>query len=830
MKSNRFSQLRDSFESLLDLPEDQREAALGQMEPGLAYAVRQMLAADAHTIGALDSRPFLEVCAPEGYELHECVGAGGMGEVYRATRSKDGFTQQVAIKYLRLDPRNTEVLRRFREERAILARMNHPAIVRFIDGGSLDNQHYIVTEFVQGQPITEYVAESGVRRCIELTITVCEALHHAHQHLVVHRDIKPSNVLVDEQGCIRLLDFGIAKILDTKSPSDASTKVLTPDYASPEQLSGQPITTATDVYGIGVLLYEMLTGRRPHNTAGLPPADLIDTVCHTRPLDPSSVVQRNRQSDISADLDLIIQKALHRDPAQRYATPAQLAEDLERYLVGAPVLAHADSWRYRASRFIARHRVPCAAAALIASVVAIAGVNASHQHQKTRAALEVAQSEREQARAISDYMVGLFDLADPTGTRAESMTVRELVQRGAKDLLATPTYTERPRMALALAQVLVHLGDYDTALRLIPAPRESQWAGLAALVEAEALRHQSKTEQARNVIDTALPAEDNPQTRLRMLLERAMLERAEGRYGRFLSSLQELLPEFVEQFGKQAVETGQITLQIGVGHWLSGNMSDAETHYLAALDIYRHALPARHPYLASVLGGLSILRHREGDYVPAAEFGEEALQIQLDSLGDTHPAVAATAANLGALHLDAQQFDRAKEYLERALSIQEQMPSSMALTNTLNSFGLLALRTEDFVSAESWFARATRQFQSLQPNQDHAQLAAFFDNRGLSILRQGDPERAQPWVIKGLEMRLSTLGDDHPNLAFSYLHLAEITNVRGDALKARDLAQEAHQIRKRHLGSDHELTMTALEILAEIQGTSSTSESGKAGT
>lgn len=410
MDAQQWSVLSRLFDSLIDLPSSEREAALARLreeQPALAGRLASMLAADADADddGVLD-RPISErvpdlagdESARDGhattgqlfgrYRVLELIGSGGMGEVWRAERADGEYSQDVALKLLKRGMDTEAVLRRFRQERSILARLAHPAIVRLLDGGmTADGRPYFVMERVDGLPATRHAAQHGLdlRARVRLVAAVADAIGVAHAQLIVHRDIKPANVLVDAQGQPHLLDFGIAKVLEDTGEdtlTGTGTRLLSPAYAAPEQILGQPVGTATDIYAMGVLLFELLTGRLPHKRGSRDPSVLASalsgetgerashavitgdltrlSVAFGRDTDPRQLAR-----DIAGDLDVVLAKALHPEPGRRYATAAAFADDLRRWLDRRPIMARPDSPGYRFGKFVRRHRLGVAAAALV---------------------------------------------------------------------------------------------------------------------------------------------------------------------------------------------------------------------------------------------------------------------------------------------------------------------------------------------------------------------------------------------------------------------------------------------------------------------------------
>ena len=351
-----------------------------------------------------------------------------MGTVYRAVRDDDAFRKTVALKLVRGGRHSDYFERRFRQERQILARLQHPNIATVLDGGTTeDGQPYLVMEYVEGQPITDFCAAQGMgtRERLALFRTVCGAVQYAHQNLVVHRDIKPANVLVDGHGVPKLLDFGIAKLLASGvepdlAPTATVLPMMTPEYASPEQVKGQPVTTASDVYSLGVLLYELLAGRRPYEVQTDSLEAIVRAVCQTEPRAPSEAATARRASELRGDLDTIVLKALRKEPERRYRTAHELSEDLRRHLEGLPVTARADTIGYRAGKFVRRHRTAVAAAVLVSASLVGGIVTTTRQAR-------LAQRRFDEARRLIRTVI--FDIQPKMGAVAGTTPLRkELIE------------------------------------------------------------------------------------------------------------------------------------------------------------------------------------------------------------------------------------------------------------------------------------------------------------------------------------------------------------------------------------------------------------------
>ncbi|HXP86087.1 MAG TPA: serine/threonine-protein kinase [Bryobacteraceae bacterium] len=365
-------------------------------------------------------------CQLGNYRVCEAIAEGGMGTVYRAVRVND-FEKQVAVKLVKRGMDTDFILRRFRRERQILSGLDHPNIASLLDGGAApDGRPYLVMEYIEGIPITDYADQHklAIPERLEMFRTVCSAVQYAHQNLVVHRDLKPSNILVTAGGVPKLLDFGIAKLLEPDADSTMTMqRLMTPEFASPEQARGLAVTTATDIYSLGMLLYVLLTGEHPYRFTTHNPEEIARVVCETEPRRPSAV------RPISRDLDNIVLKSIHKEPARRYVSAEQLSEDIRRYLAGMPVSARKDTAAYRASKFLGRHKAACVAGALIA-ISLIAGLGATlWEARASERERQIAEQRLKDVRALASS--NLFELHDSIAQLPGSAAARNLViQRG----------------------------------------------------------------------------------------------------------------------------------------------------------------------------------------------------------------------------------------------------------------------------------------------------------------------------------------------------------------------------------------------------------------
>jgi serine/threonine protein kinase len=437
-----WARIEEIYQEAIDLPEPRRAEYLNRScagQPSLLAEVESLL--KASKTNSLDE--IISVAAPQDqdrligqrigpYLVNEVVGIGGMGTVYSATRDDDQFQQRVAIKVVALSPQLAEILPRFRHERQILARLDHPNIARLLDGGALDpalgGRPYIVMEFIDGLPLIEHCNQKklGIRERLQLFRTICAAVQYAHQNLVIHRDLKPANILVTTTGTAKLLDFGIAKLLEDGTHAAGGDQtatgvfLFTPNYASPEQISGAAITTASDIYSLGVILFELLTGRRAHALDGRSWPEIFRTVCELEPEKPSTrAPDAEGRKLLRGDLDTIVLTAMHKEPERRYRSAAELSDDIGHYLDNEPLRAREDSISYLMGKFIRRHKLAVAAAAL-AFIAAIAGV-AAIEYQARRAERRFSQVRKLASTFLFDFHDAIRDL--PGSTKARQLVV-----------------------------------------------------------------------------------------------------------------------------------------------------------------------------------------------------------------------------------------------------------------------------------------------------------------------------------------------------------------------------------------------------------------------
>lgn len=660
------------YERLSELAESdcaEALAALARESPALANEVRALLAADAAN-GLLDRPSPLAVLAAEhtsqdrsgesigSYRLIERVGRGGMGDVYRAERENAGFRQTVAVKLLRRGLDSEDLLARFAQERRILARLNHPSIARLIDGGATsDGAPYLVMEYVAGETLTDYVTRLRlpIAARIRLVIAVCEAVDSAHRQLVVHRDLKPANVLVVDGGEVKLLDFGIAKVLDgddSELRTNAGMRVLTPAYAAPEQHRGEAVSTAVDIYALGVILHELLTGTLPHFEGGGDPQS-TDRVARapSEVLEKSSATAQSRTTarELSGDLDTIVLKALQPEAARRYLSALALAEDLQRYLDGHPITARPDTLSYRVSKFVNRHRGGVALGLLSLAGIVVAAALALWQAREARTQAAHAQVQLRRAEAIKDFTLSLFREQDPFARgKPAARSGAELIGLGierARQEFAADTQL-RDDMLLDLGEIDTSLGEYERAiavLRDVVAARASGDAlplAQAQTALAAALLAHGDYAEAEPLLDLALPVlearigADAPRS-LRAAALRVRLLTGLSRNLEALPLAQDLAARSERVFGAEALETLARVADVATVEEQLEHLDAALVAHRDVVARIERAFGSDHLMLARPLARIADILRRQRKYD-----GLEAIYERAINLATLHQAKA----------------------------------------------------------------------------------------------------------------------------------------------------------------------------------------------
>lgn len=815
MTARNAKELKALFDEALTLPPEKRAAFVANSctnDPELAAELEGLLTAHTQAddleeaiSAAADSLLSHNKQEPEAegrrigaYRVVNEIGRGGMGRVYLAERDDDQYAGRVAIKLLAPGAAGTAGEERFRNECQVLADLHHPNIAQLLDAGTTEEgEPFIVIEYVEGEPIDEYCDKHkiSVNDRIRLFVKLCGAVEHAHRNLVIHRDIKSNNVLVTAEGEPKLLDFGIAKLLDLDRARTLDlhltgdvSRLLTPATASPEQLQGQPVTTATDVYALGHLLYRLLTGTMPYSVDAKDRFSLPRAIVDEEPKRPSIAVfdepdagsGRGTTVDrlarrLTGDLDAIVLKTLRKEPAQRYAAPRELADDLKRFLAHHPVLARGEAFGYKTRRFVTRNAGAIAVAAsilvLIASLVTFYTVELAAERDR-------AQIEARRAEEVAEFLSDLFELATPEESRGADITARELLDRGAVRIGAE--LADQPSVQASLMFVIgtayTRLGFYEEAtetferaLAIRDALGGTNDQLLGDILHNLGVVHliQARYAQSEPLLDRALEVRNSLPTPV--IKDIAATLRAHA----------SLAQEFAD-FERAALY-----------------LDDAEA--IVAILESTEPLP-----LAEVLVARGDLLNRTGHFDQAIENYARAAELHTNSLGDDHPLTLVARNNIADALIGAGRHGEAEEILREIVEARRRVlpPGHAHLAFSLSHLShaiKMQGRPEEATPLQEEVLAILR---AAHPG-DHPEVAIALNN--LANLKHDvrDFDGALELHQEALNIKRRLYGDDHPSLADTYNNLAALYNDTGDYAGALLMYQRTLELDRRAFGDNH---------------------------
>jgi eukaryotic-like serine/threonine-protein kinase len=885
------------------------------------------------------------------YRLLRVLGHGGMGSVYLAERTDGQFTHQVALKRIRSEVSGAEIEKRFLRERQILASLHHPHIAQLHDGGVADDgSPFFTLEYVDGEPIARYSDRKrlSVAARLRLMLTVCNAVQYAHRNLVVHRDLKPSNILVTAEGEAKLLDFGIAKLLVADAAPELTgtqTRVMTREYAAPEQVLGEPITTATDVYALGVLLYELLCGHLPYAKAESGAIGWSKAIIEETPQALSRALSRNSAAGLGTnntgiqpasggnqprtfddariaadrdstlpklkrvlrgDLERIVQRALEKNPEARYASVTALADDLRAYLDGRALPG--GNRRYRIEKFLRRHRVPVAIAASLGAIVMVSVIVIAISVQ---AALREART----TAAVKDFLLSLFSASDPRQTQGKDPTVRDVLDRGAKriekDLDDQPE--AKAELQSALGGIYLRLGAYPQAEALQEqAAKALETHNGKPLLTAltlrewgESLRDQGKLDAAKSILDRSIdryqkmpdpPVKDLDYTiyirafisitgkefdealrfteveeklarqhpELPELIGNTLNARGAAHWGlhdyaKAEAELHESLKALRAAYGEDSVQQCAPLQALSIIYRDSGRRAESFVAMDQALAVARRNMPERHPYVADLLASTGQAQYRLGHFSDAQIRLEQALAVQRELLGTDHEAVGDSLQRLGIVLGELGQLEQGERDLNEALKIfnaiykpddatvlnaradlaylyllqtrldlaerelREILPAMQTAGNsaisTVGAYLGEVRRKRGDLSEALTLERAALDSAIRTRGEQSEEAATVRYYLGMALAASKDDDGAQSALRKALDYYVRLLPEDtHPQAATIRLELGRLLALHENTrIEAIDLLQRAIAARRSAFGAEHEFTLAAQRVLAEVR-------------
>ncbi len=807
MNPNLWPRVKALFEEVLNLPDERQThylKSIAAKDPELAAEVSAMLEARDDS---LFKQPLLDwsklkedlVCGARigAYKIMSKLGEGGMGAVYLAERADDAFNQQVAIKVLKRGLDTTEFLQRFHRERRILAGLNHPNIARLLNGGSLENGlPYYVMEHVNGLPITTWCRSQNLdlEQRLNLFRKVCRAVHYAHANLVAHRDLKPCNILVTHEGEPKLLDFGIARVLQ-EDMDDATIGAhrlpLTPDYASPEQILGEPVATSCDIYALGVILYQLLTDAKPYSLKGMSEQEMRRAVEENNPTPPSKMLislgskNAQRAKKLRGELDHMVMMALRKDPNRRYSSALQLAEDITRRQRGLPVIARKETTSYLVGKFISRHRAWAAAVSFAVLLLMTFTLVFMRQMKINKRQQIRAEIERDRANQVVRFMEGAFN--NPYHESGREFTASELLEGARRTINWELKDAPDTRLAIldTLGRTYTRMGDYGEARSL--------------LEEAGALLH----------------AESDSQTRISHLLDMGELTLKEGHYSEADALYNEAL-QLAQSLKDRSLDTAKIRLAQGRLRLSQSDYEQATCAFMDALEIRQEKLGLEHPDVAEAMSALAITASRTGLPDVAEPLYSQALNIILNTYGSHHPKAAFAWKNLAEMELNRGNYHRADALFPRALEIFEDTlgPDHLETAETLH----LTAQTRGMLGKYHELPALMERVLDIRikvQGPEHPRVAITRSHLGIIYNKMGRFEQAEQNLRRAVEIKQALFGPDNLEVGYSLNNLAYALRSLGKLQEAEAAYHRSLKIQRAGLGEHHR---NYAEVLANLGG------------
>ncbi len=800
------------------------------------------------------------------FKLIRLIGRGGSASVYLGERIDAQYQQQVAIKIARQGLADRDAEQRFRAERQILANLDHPNIARLLDGGTTAaGQPYLVMEYIDGEPIDVYCNQQqlSVDARLRLFGQVCAAVHYAHQHLIVHRDLKPANVLVSADGVPKLLDFGIAKLLDTEqlhqtvAMTRADVRLLTLQYASPEQIRGEAITTASDVYTLGVMLYELLTGQMPHRKSGSRrPGELEREICDTRPKRPSTVVTVNAASkadtdtllqtiseardtepamlkrQLQGDLDNIALMALRKEPERRYRSAEQFAEDIRRYTQWLPVIAHPDTVGYRVNKFVRRHTAALATTvAVIALIVGLIGFYTWRVTvERNRAELEAGK-----AAAVSTFFQKMLESIDPERAQGEVVTVRQVLDETADKLEKSNELQDQLAVEAAVRSTLgmtyLALGIYHQAEPQLNKALDLRRAESGAMSPetihsmmniASLYRQQGRYEDAERMSNDArelarrVLGETHPDT-LQTMNDLAVVFNDQGRYAEAETLFRDVLKIRRQEMGAEHPATLDTMNYLALLYWGLDRQDEAEPLMLETIAGRRSSVGDRHPSTLLAMNNLALLYYSQQKFDQAEPIFLQTLATQRQVLGEEHPDTLLTMSNLANLYYRQGRFDETGDYMLQVLEARERKlgEEHSRTLQSMNNLAILYFSQQRYEDALPLLEQVIK-IQRRVVGEEHTDSIGYMVSLAQTYQRLGRDDDAEALSLRTLEISRRVLGEDHMRTMDVTYKLAMLYEKQHRYRQAELLASPYHERVLQKYGAEHKKTLQAASLLVRL--------------
>jgi eukaryotic-like serine/threonine-protein kinase len=840
--------LKEVFNRALQLKGEERIAFLENncdKDPILLNEIKSLLLAH-ETSGAIDHSPDqLKTSVLSHLKSHGMIGKrigaycitgelgyGGMGTVYLGERADGKFSQKVAIKLLRNIFTSEEQTRRFIAERQILATLNHENIARLYDGGiTNEGQQYFIMEYVEGQPIDKYCNDKKLtyRERLNLFLDVCDAVHYAHRKLIVHRDLKPGNILVTNEGKVKLLDFGIARILNTSEILSNRMQVtptgllpLTPNYASPEQVRGELITIASDIYQLGIILFELLTCQRPYDVTNKTPSETERLICDEEHLKPSQILSKHHdlkgekrekyynlsvlpdqsklrklRRRLQGDLDTIVMQAIRKEPIRRFDSVEQFAADIRRYLSGRPVSAHPDTWTYRSRKFIQRHRLGVLAMVSVILLIIVYAITITWQSKITQAALHEARKEKIKSKQVVEFMMGMFEAGNPAESRGSTLTANDLLKRGIEKAEALSDQPEvQAEMFDVAGNVYRNLGEYQKALPLMertleirssllssshPDVAKSHFNLAAVLHDLGEYRKSFEHYSAAADLFRSIPGYESPEyaTSLHNLAVASHNQMA-------IDDIRKALRMRLELLGPDHPDVGESYLAIGNYYLQENDYYNAENYFATSLALVRQYDQQHTPQTAGILHNIGNGFRVLGDLDQAQLILQDVLIIYNSLYEGTHTNIALAKKSLADVFRDKEDYPNAEDMYEKALAaLHEAVGDDHPLRRPIiQEQAVMYSRMGNNLKAEPLLREVLALLESVL-QEDHPRIAHARKELGACLIFLREYDEAEKLLLKSLETYTNLNSGDFENHKEQVLdQLAELYEMQGKDGKA----------------------------------------------
>jgi serine/threonine-protein kinase len=829
MNSEKWKKVQTLFKELVDLEPKTRQKKLESVktdDPLLFEEVMSLLNADSDgtsildglAIDKMDIRGLANISGTRigPFEIRDLIGSGGMGNVYLAHRVAGGFEQSVALKLIRNGFASDQTIRRFETERNILARLQHPHIARLVDGGlTSDQQPWFAMEFVEGEDLLSYSSRLNLntQERLQLFLDITEAVQHAHKFLVIHHDLKPGNILVsgdDEKPFIKLLDFGISRFMDAPEPENTGIKAMTRAYASPEQLRGESTSTATDIYSLGVVLYQLLAGCHPKE-------EFRTDGCQPVP--------------INSELEAICRKSMQEKPSDRFEHISDMSEEIQAWMQEKPVLSYSNAQTYRIKKAINRNRAASTIGifSVISIVVVILLYTFELQKETERARVEAETSEQ-----IAGFLQGLFENADPAATQGDTLTAFAMLERGAiqveEDLQSSPEILAR--MYDVLGDAYIHLWDYEKAETLYKKSLELKYTLYPGNhIEMGKSHHNIGTMYMQ---DGRLGEADSLMN-LALQIRRQNLDPLNPEIGSTLQHLgfvklrlgdmdhaEKLFREAHSIFqagtdDEAALEAASLINNLGMIYDRRGDYETAAEYYRKALDYIQNSREPNHVRSINYMSNLGLALHLQGNSEEGEEYLKESIEVAKRVRGEDHPHTASALSYYSNFLFDQGKYEESEELTLEILQIYLDSfgPDHPAIPVFYNNLGNTRSNLGDFEKALSYHEQSLERRIEIY-GERHPEVAQSIANMATTFSDMEQYPEALDYYNRALDIELEVYGESHPEPAFSYLAIGNVYKYMDQVNEAEQFYLKGYGILSDVLGNDHFETEYARNRLVSL--------------